>query len=141
MRLHANYLATHIPRLMRNRTMCLVFVMDCRFVMFYNNPPYLNPLELQFDLPAGDEGIDIADDKSWEPWALDQRSHGRPPSMNELMQALMCNQWTGPGDPQFGNLSIFNMLLLMLGEIYSEHIQMKTNRSQRISFYNIRNTQ
>ncbi|KAJ9252163.1 transcriptional regulator family: Fungal Specific TF [Paecilomyces variotii] len=99
----------------RIRTMCLVFVMDCRFVMFYNNPPYLNPLELQFDLPAGDEGIDIADDKSWEPWALDQRSRGRPPSMNELMQALMCNQWTGPGDPQFGNLSIFNMLLLMLG--------------------------
>ncbi|KAJ9269565.1 transcriptional regulator family: Fungal Specific TF [Paecilomyces variotii] len=100
---------------MRIRTMCLAFVMDCRFVMFYNNPPYLNPLELQFDLPAGDEGIDIAGDESWEPWALDQRSHGRLPSMNELMQALMCNEWTGPGNPQFGNLSIFNILLLMLG--------------------------
>lgn len=107
--------------------MCLVFVMDCRFVMFYSNPPYLSPLELQFRFPARDEGIDIADDEPWEPWALEQKSHGPTPQVNELMQAFMCDHWTGPDSPHFDNLSIFSMLLLMIGETDSVIIQVKTN--------------
>ncbi|GAD96487.1 hypothetical protein AOR_1_326034 [Paecilomyces variotii No. 5] len=97
------------------RTMCLVFVMDCRFVMFYSNPPYLCPLELEFNLPARDEGIDIADDEPWEPWALEQKSYARTPRVNELLQAFLCDDWPGPNSSHFDSLSIFNMLLLILG--------------------------
>lgn len=121
--------------------MSLVFIMDCRFVIFYNNPPYLNPLELHFDLPADDEGIDIVENEAWELWALNRRAHGRPPPLDELIQALLRDKWDSSHDLHFDNLSIFNMLLLILGKAYlPEFAEGQTNRLRSISPYDPRIT-
>lgn len=44
-------------------------MIDCHFTIFFNNPPYFTITELQFDLPAEEEGTDIMDSLEWKLWA------------------------------------------------------------------------
>jgi hypothetical protein len=96
--------------------MSSIAMMDCHFIIFFNNPPNLTTTELQFDLPAEEEGIDILDSSSWQSWANNQRKYRRPPPLNQFVQQLLTNIWCGVDDPLFENLSMFSLYVVISGE-------------------------
>lgn len=91
-------------------------MIDCHFIMFFNNPPCLTPAELSFDLPAEENGIDIPGDKAWELWAKNERQHRRPPPLNEFVKELLSDGWSGTEDPRFKNLNTFALFVVIFGE-------------------------
>lgn len=93
--------------------------MDCHFVMFFNNPPYLTLAEMSFDLPTEETGFDLLDDTAWELWAMNERRYPRPAPLNQFMQELLCDQWAGADDTWFYNINVFVMFIVISGEISS----------------------
>ena len=90
------------------------------FHHFFNAPPVLSPFELDFDLPAEEAGVDISDSLAWEEWASNERKHQRPPPLNQLMQELLADNWTGIDDPRFQNLNIFTLFIIISSK--GEHL-------------------
>lgn len=102
-----------------DRLMASIFSMDCHFVMFCNNPPYLTLAEMSFDLPTEETGFDLLDDTAWELWAMNERRYPRPAPLNQFMQELLCDQWAGADDTWFYNINVFVMFIVISGEISS----------------------
>lgn len=98
------------------RMMASIAMMDCHFTIFFNNPPYFTITELQFDLPAEEEGTDILDPSAWKLWAEKQTKHQRPPPLNQFIQKLLSDKWEGPDDSQFENLNVFALYVVISGE-------------------------
>lgn len=98
------------------RIMASIAMMDCHFTIFFNNPPYFTITELQFDLPAEEEGTDILDSSEWKLWAEKQTKHQRPPLLNQFIQTLLLDKWEGLDDPQFKNLNVFALYVVISGE-------------------------
>lgn len=92
-------------------------MVDCHFIMFFNQPPALTPNELNFDLPAEEYGIDISDGLRWEEWANTERKYQRPPMVSQFLQELLSDDWAGPEDPRFENLNIFALFIIISGTI------------------------
>jgi hypothetical protein len=101
--------------------MASIAMMDCHFIMFFNNPPNLTTTELQFDLPAEEEGIDILDSFTWQFWAENERKNHRPPPLNQFIKQLLTDKWCGPDDARFKNLSIFSLYVVISGENINNH--------------------
>ncbi|KAJ5569456.1 uncharacterized protein N7459_008886, partial [Penicillium hispanicum] len=93
--------------------MASISMIDCHFIMFFNNPPHFTQAELDFDLPAEDRGIDISDEVAWQEWALNERKYQRPPSLSQLLKELLSDHWTGSEEPRFENLNIFTLFIVI----------------------------
>ncbi|KAJ5222952.1 uncharacterized protein N7469_009192 [Penicillium citrinum] len=102
------------------RMMASIAMIDTHFIIFFNAPPVLSPFELDFDLPAEEAGVDISDSLAWEEWASNERKHQRPPPLNQLMQELLADNWTGIDDPRFQNLNIFTLFIIISSK--GEHL-------------------
>lgn len=98
------------------RMMSSIAMMDCHFIMFFNNPPNFTATELAFDLPAEEEGVDIPDGPTWKIWKQNEAKRQRPPPLNQFVQKLLSNDWHGYDDGNFGNLSIFSLYVVISGE-------------------------
>lgn len=107
-------------RLICFRMMASIAMIDTHFIIFFNAPPVLSPFELDFDLPAEEAGVDISDSLAWEEWASNERKHQRPPPLNQLMQELLADNWTGIDDPRFQNLNIFTLFIIISSK--GEHL-------------------
>lgn len=101
--------------------MASISMLDCHFIMFFNQPPNLTPTELKFDFPAEENGIDISDDLAWEAWAKNERKYQRAPTLSEFLQELMSDTWMGPEDPRFENLNIFVLFIVASGMCQHEN--------------------
>jgi hypothetical protein len=98
--------------------MSSIAMMDCHYIMFFNDPPILTAPELRFDLPAEEKGIEIPDATTWELWATKERNYQRPPPLNLFIQELLSDSWTGPEDPRYKNLSFFALYVVITGEAH-----------------------
>lgn len=107
--------------------MASIAMMDCHFIMFFNNPPNFTPTELQFDLPAEEEGIDILDSPTWKLWAENERKYHRPPPLNQFIQQLLTDNWCGHENERFENLSIFSLYVVISGEDIEESLSTTGN--------------
>lgn len=105
--------------------MASIAMMDCHFIMFFNNPPNLTVTELKFDLPAEEEGVDIPDSPTWKLWMENEIKCPRPPPLNEFIQKLLSNEWQGPDGFEWNNLSIFSLYVVILGEIFRQSLCLK----------------
>ncbi|KAJ5180652.1 hypothetical protein N7492_003862 [Penicillium capsulatum] len=97
------------------RIMASISMIDTHFIMFFNQPPALIPQELNYDLPAEEDGIDISDNVTWEAWARNERKYQRPPIVSQFLQELMSDDWSGPEDPRFDNLNVFALFIIISG--------------------------
>ncbi|KAJ5306928.1 hypothetical protein N7508_005943 [Penicillium antarcticum] len=95
------------------RMMSSIAMMDCHYIMFFNDPPILSAPELGFDLPAEEKGMDIPDAITWELWARNERKHQRPPPLNLFIQELLLDNWTGSEDQRYKNLNFFALYVVI----------------------------
>lgn len=95
--------------------MASISMIDCHFIMFQNVPPNFTLQELEFDLPAEEQGIDITDEVTWSQWAMNERKFQRPPPLNRFVNELLSDSWTGPEDARFENIGLFALWLVISG--------------------------
>lgn len=91
-------------------------MIDTHNIIFFNNPPYFIVREFEFDLPAEEKGIDISDATTWELWAQSEREYLRPPPTGRFLKELLNQEWGGPEDPMFENLSVFALFIIISGQ-------------------------
>lgn len=96
-------------------------MIDTHFIIFFNALPTLSPFELGFDLPAEEAGVDITDRSAWENWAANERKYQRPPPLNNFIQDLLSDTWTGIDDPRYQNLNIFALFIVISSKTHAGH--------------------
>lgn len=93
--------------------MSFICVLDTYFVMFCNQPPCLQPMELSFQLPIESRTVDIMSDSSIRGLEI-LKDLRQPPFLNELTQRMFGNKWQD--DPTLmSNLGVFDMYILACG--------------------------
>lgn len=99
------------------RLMSFICALDTYFVMFCNQPPCLQPVELSFQLPTESRTVDIMSDSSIGGSEILQDLR-QPPSLNDLTRRISSNKWKF--DPTLmSNLGVFDMYTLACGTLPS----------------------
>ena len=93
--------------------MSFICALDTYFVMFCNQPPCLQPVELSFQLPTESRTLDIMSDSSIRGPEIFHNLR-QPPCLNELSQSMFSK--TGQADPTLmSNLGVFDMYIMACG--------------------------